>query len=160
MTSIKAQVLNALHSRAVVYAIFTMLPIVIMIVGEQIALPAFVFEHLMVILVVAAAVAAFVVSPAVITAAGGPGDPVKGAQVYATLKCNVCHKINGTGGPVGPDMSTVGVMRDAAWLAKYLPNPVVLDPKNPPKMKMPPTKAKGQDLDDLVAYMLTLKVKK
>ncbi len=67
MTFIKAQVLNALHSRAVVYAIFTVLPIVIMIVGEQIALPAFVFEHLMVILVVAAAVA------------GGPGPAVASA---------------------------------------------------------------------------------
>ncbi|HEX2460432.1 MAG TPA: hypothetical protein VHJ58_09830, partial [Vicinamibacterales bacterium] len=67
MTFIKAHVLNALHSRAVVYAIFTVLPIVIMIVGEQIALPAFVFEHLMVILVVAAAVA------------GGPGPAVASA---------------------------------------------------------------------------------
>ena len=67
MTPIKAQALNALHSRAVIYAIFTVLPIVIMIVGEQLALPAFVFEHLMVILVVAAAVA------------GGPGPAVASA---------------------------------------------------------------------------------
>lgn len=111
-------------------------------------------------LVVAVAAAAFATSPTAVTAAGGPGDPVKGAQVYATLKCNVCHKINATGGSVGPDLSTIGVKRDAAWLAKYLPNPVVLDPKKPPKMKMPPTKAKGQDLDDLVAYMLSLKAKK
>ena len=110
--------------------------------------------------VVAVAAAACVVSPPVVTAAGGPGDPVKGAQVYVAEKCSVCHKINGTGGPIGPDLSTIGVKRDAAWLAKYLPNPVVLDPKKPPKMKMQPTKAKGQDLDDLVAYLLTLKVKK
>jgi signal transduction histidine kinase len=74
MTFIKAQVLNALHSRAVIYAIFTVLPIVIMIVGEQIALPAFVFEHLMVILVVAAAVAGGR-GPAVASAvSGGVGD--------------------------------------------------------------------------------------
>ena len=111
------------------------------------------------VLVVAAA-AAFVVSPTIVTAQGGPGDPAKGAKVYAALKCSVCHKINGTGGPMGSDLSTIGVKRDAAWLAKYLPNPVVLDPKNPPKMKMPPTKAKGQELDDLIAYLLTLKVKK
>jgi signal transduction histidine kinase len=74
MSSIKTQVLNALHSRPVVYAIFTVLPIVIMIVGEQIALPAFVFEHLMVILVVAAAVAGGR-GPAVASAvSGGVGD--------------------------------------------------------------------------------------
>jgi cytochrome c2 len=90
----------------------------------------------------------------------GPGDPVNGAKVYLAQKCNVCHKINGTGGPMGPDLSTIGLKRDAAWLAKYLPNPAVLDPKNPPKMKMTPTKVKGQELDDLIAYMVSLKVKK
>jgi signal transduction histidine kinase len=67
MTFIKAQVLQALHSRAVIYAIFTILPVIIVLVGAQIALPAFVFEHLMVILVVAAAVA------------GGPGPAVASA---------------------------------------------------------------------------------
>jgi mono/diheme cytochrome c family protein len=112
------------------------------------------------VLVLAAAAAAFVVPPTVLTAADGPGDPVKGEQVYAAQKCSVCHKINGKGGPSGPDLSTIGVKRDAAWLAKYLPNPAVLDPKKPPKIKMTPTKAKGQDLDDLIAYLLTLKVKK
>jgi len=99
-------------------------------------------------------------APSAAEAPAGPGDPVNGAKVYLAQKCNVCHKINGTGGPMGPDLSTIGLKRDAAWLAKYLPNPVVLDPKNPPKMKMTPTKAKGQDLDDLIAYIVSLKVKK
>ena len=82
MTFIKAQVRNALHSRAVIYAIFTVLPIVIMIVGEQIALPAFVFEHLMVILVVAAAVAGGP-GPAVASAvSGGVGDNLSAPGTY------------------------------------------------------------------------------
>jgi signal transduction histidine kinase len=67
MALVGTTVLNALHSRAVIYGIFTVLPIVMMIIGEQIALPGFVFEHLMVILVVAAAVA------------GGRGPAVAGA---------------------------------------------------------------------------------
>jgi signal transduction histidine kinase len=66
-TSVITHVVNTLHSRLVIYAIFTLVPIVIIIVGEQLALPAFVFEHLMVILVVAAAVA------------GGPGPAVASA---------------------------------------------------------------------------------
>ena len=90
---------------------------------------------------------------------GAPGDPVKGKEVFAAQKCNVCHKVNGAGGPIGPDLSAIGTKRDAAWLTKYVQNPVPLDPKNPPKMKMQPTTAKGKDLDDLVAYLLTLKKK-
>ncbi len=83
------------------------------------------------------------------------GDPVKGQKVYATAqpKCTLCHKIGAEGGKLGPDLSAVGQKRDAAWLAKYLVNPKIVDPKN----KMPAVKVKGQDLDDLVAYLLSLK---
>jgi mono/diheme cytochrome c family protein len=92
-------------------------------------------------------------------AAAPSGDPVKGMKVYADQKCATCHKINGTGGPL-VDLSAIGAKRDAAWLAKYLVNPTTIDPKNPPKIKMKPTTAKGQDLDDLIAYLLSLKGKK
>ena len=90
-------------------------------------------------------------------AAAPAGDPVKGMKVYADQKCATCHTATGK---IGPDLSAIGTKRDAAWLAKYLVNPTTLDPKNPPKVKMQPTKAKGQDLDDLIAYLLTLKGKK
>jgi cytochrome c2 len=92
--------------------------------------------------------------------AGAQGDPAKGKEVFAAQKCSVCHKVNGVGGAIGPDLGGIGLKRDAAWLAKYLPNPAALDPKNPPKMTMQPTTAKGKDLDDLIAYLLTLKTKK
>jgi len=83
------------------------------------------------------------------------GDPVKGQKIYAsaTPKCTLCHKIGATGGKLGPDLSAVGQKRDAAWLAKYLVNPKIVDPKN----KMPGVKVKGQELDDLIAYLVSLK---
>jgi mono/diheme cytochrome c family protein len=94
------------------------------------------------------------------TTAAPAGDPVKGEKVYASQTCKTCHQINGAGGKLAGDLSAIGAKRDAAWLAKYLVNPTVLDPKNPPKIKMTPTTAKGQDLDDLVAYLASLKGKK
>ena len=85
------------------------------------------------------------------------GDPVKGKQVYlnSNPKCSLCHTIGASGGKFGPDLSAVGKRRDAAWLAKYLPNPKFEKPEN----KMPAVAAKGKDLEDLIAYLVSLKGK-
>lgn len=80
------------------------------------------------------------------------GDKAKGEKVYADLKCSMCHTL-GTGKKMGPDLAKVGSTRDKAWLVKYLPSPKAENAKN----KMPPTKAKGADLDNLIAYLLSLK---
>jgi cytochrome c2 len=97
------------------------------------------------------------VSALVLIAAAAPvagaGDKVKGEKVYKDAKCSVCHKLGSTGGKMGPDLTKVGATRDLAWLSKYLANPKAENPKN----KMPPVKAKGADLDDLIAYLLSLK---
>jgi cytochrome c2 len=88
--------------------------------------------------------------------AAAAGDPVKGREVYEAQGCATCHKIGDTGGPVGPDLSGVGLRRTSAWLNKYLLNTRVFDPLN----KMPQPVIKGKELDDLIAYLLTLKSKK
>jgi putative heme-binding domain-containing protein len=44
-------------------------------------------------------------------AAAGPGDPAAGERVFFHPKgpqCYRCHQVNGRGGIVGPDLSTVG----------------------------------------------------
>ncbi|HUF46247.1 MAG TPA: c-type cytochrome [Vicinamibacterales bacterium] len=76
-----------------------------------------------------------------------------GQKIYTAQKCSICHVIAGKGGKMGPDISKVGDTRDAAWLRKYLADPKSLDPKN----KMPVVKLKAPDMEDLIAYLLTLK---
>ena len=83
------------------------------------------------------------------------GDPIHGQDIFTAQKCVLCHKINGSGGVLGPDLTAVGTKRNAAWLYEYLPKPQATKPEN----KMPPVAVKGQDLDDLVAYLLSLKGK-
>ena len=71
-------------------------------------------------------------------------------------KCQSCHSIGGQGGKManlGGKLDGVGGKRDAAWLKAY-----VADPKSKmPEGKMPKLKLSDQELDDLVAYLLTLK---
>jgi cytochrome c2 len=87
-----------------------------------------------------------------------PGDPIKGEAVFTMQKCNVCHKIGNTGGVLAPDLTNVGGRRNAAWLAKFLASPTMTDPKY--KIPMPVPNVKGADMDNLIAYLLTLKTKK
>jgi cytochrome c2 len=85
------------------------------------------------------------------------GDPVKGKQVYLNSipKCTLCHMIGASGGKFGPELTAIGKKRDAVWLAKYLTNPQFENPTN----KMPAVAAKGKDLEDLIAYLVSLKGK-
>jgi putative heme-binding domain-containing protein len=87
------------------------------------------------------------------TLAAQSGNAANGEKLYTSQKCSVCHQISGKGGKMGPELTKVAATRDAKWLAAYLPNPKSVDPKN----KMPVVKLKGAELDDLVAYLLTLK---
>jgi nitric oxide reductase subunit C len=71
-------------------------------------------------------------------------------------KCKVCHSIAGDAGKMadkGGALDGVGNKRDAAWLKSYL-----ADPKGTvPDSKMPKMKLDQKQLDDLVAYLSTLK---
>lgn len=81
------------------------------------------------------------------------GSPANGRKLYATQGCATCHKIGGKGGKIGPDLSREGTRRNAQWLAAFFKNPAARFPKG----SMPPVKGSAKDLQDLAAYMLTLK---
>lgn len=82
-------------------------------------------------------------------------DPsvVRGRELYSKLQCNGCHRIHGSGGAVGPDLSFVGKVRDRDWLVRHFDNPQAVVPGSiMPRLTLNPT-----DLDDLTNYMLSLK---
>lgn len=53
-----------------------------------------------------------------------PGDPERGAEVYRRSGgCPACHIVQGEGRGVGPELSDVGLRRNAAYLRRALMDP-------------------------------------
>jgi len=78
----------------------------------------------------------------------------KGKEIFTQKKCSMCHKIEGVGGKIGPDLSDEGDKgRSEEWLIKYFK-----DPKSTmPEAKMRPVKGTDEELKALAAYMMSLK---
>src|SRR3970040_2003179 len=78
----------------------------------------------------------------------------KGKEIYTQKKCSMCHKIDGVGGKMGPDLSDEGNKgRDEEWLIKYFKDPKSLMPE----AKMRPVKGTDEELKALAAYLMILK---
>lgn len=70
------------------------------------------------------AVARYVRSLSRVEAQEIPGDGARGRALYEGKgACSVCHIINGDGGTIGPDLSTVGLTRGASHLRQSLVQP-------------------------------------
>jgi ubiquinol-cytochrome c reductase cytochrome b subunit len=82
-------------------------------------------------------------------------DPavVRGKELYSGLGCVGCHRIHDQGGTVGPDLSFVGQNRDREWLIHHFLDPQALVPGS----MMPAYPLPEDELEDLTAYMLSLK---
>ena len=50
------------------------------------------------------------------------------AQVYQRYKCYVCHRFNGYGGTLAPDLSYEGSRAQKKWIADFLKNPQTIRP--------------------------------
>jgi nitric oxide reductase subunit C len=77
-----------------------------------------------------------------------------GKNVFDQYRCDLCHKIGGKGGTVGPDLTQEGSRRDFLWLAKQ-----IRDPKsNKPDGQMPPfPQISEAEIHALVEYLTSLK---
>jgi mono/diheme cytochrome c family protein len=98
-----------------------------------------------------------------LTAAGSATgqDLAHGAKVYADQKCAVCHSIAGKGNTKGP-LDDVGSRLKADEIREWMTDPAAMTKKTnaarKPPMRGYPDLPK-QDLQDLTAYMLSLKKK-
>ena len=90
------------------------------------------------------------------------GNADHGKQLFADNKCGVCHSIGGTGNKKGP-LDDVGARMSADDIRQWITSAPEMAAKAKAERK-PPMKAYTalgkQDVDDLVAYMQTLKAKK
>lgn len=95
-----------------------------------------------------------------------PGTPqaAHGQQVFLSHACVLCHTIRGTpaGSRVGPDLTHLASRKTIA--AGLLPNTIgnlggwIMDAQAlKPGCRMPPNQMSGSDLQDLLAYLETLK---
>jgi len=46
-----------------------------------------------------------------------------GKNLYNQNRCDLCHRIGGQGGVIGPDLSKVGSKYDTQWLVKQIKDP-------------------------------------
>lgn len=92
----------------------------------------------------------------ILAAAAGAGikELTPGQKVYQAQGCSNCHMISGIGGTTGPELTHVGSRRDREWIHEHFVDPR----KMVPNSAMPSYKQlSDQELNDLTAYMLTLK---
>ena len=85
-------------------------------------------------------------------------DAKKGAEVYANAKpaCKTCHSIGGQGGKMST-LDGVGAKYTADALKKWIRTPKEAKAGSKMITAYGPDKISDADLEDLVAYMLTLK---
>jgi len=88
-------------------------------------------------------------------------DAARGKQVYTDSKCGVCHSVAEQGNKKGPLDAVAGKLSAAdirAWITNAPEMAVKAKADRKPPMKAYPDLSK-QELDDLVAYLQTLKKK-
>lgn len=85
----------------------------------------------------------------------------RGMKVYADQKCSVCHSIDGKGNAKGA-LDSVGLKLSADEIREWIVHPADMTKKTKAERK-PPMRAypnlPKEDLDAVVAYMLSLKKK-
>jgi ubiquinol-cytochrome c reductase cytochrome b subunit len=82
-----------------------------------------------------------------------PENSVRGAEVYQSNQCSMCHTLNGEGGQIGPVLNGVRLRHDRAWVLGHFSDPE----KYTPGSQMPPFDDLSQaDLESLTDYLMAI----
>jgi mono/diheme cytochrome c family protein len=86
-------------------------------------------------------------------AADNPAAPelARGQELFETVGCRGCHKLDGVGGNIGPELDRVGARRSPDWLRQHFLEPAAVTPGS----GMPPQKFAEPDIDAIVLFMLS-----
>lgn len=57
-----------------------------------------------------------------------PGDAKRGSAVYQSAGCASCHAIDGRGGTLGPELTSIGALRGPSHLRESIVNPAAAHP--------------------------------
>ena len=77
---------------------------------------------------------------------------IDGAEVYAAHACGSCHRVNGSGGEIGPSLNGVALRRDRQWILKHFAAPQALSPGS----VMPPYRFSKTEEGAILTYLLSL----
>ncbi len=93
------------------------------------------------------------------------GDPTVGETIYrtnTTAACIACHSLGGSGGMVGPALDGIAARRDEAYIRESVITPnaklaagfeqLMVSPMPPMPLILKP-----QEIEDVIAYLLTLR---
>ena len=72
-------------------------------------------------------------------------------EIYERYKCYVCHRFNGYGGTLAPDLSYEGSRAQRAWLVSFLKNPQTLRPTL--TLRMPQFNMTDQEAATIADYL-------
>jgi putative heme-binding domain-containing protein len=72
------------------------------------------------------------------------GDTQRGAALYESNRCGGCHVVNGAGGILGPELTSIGARRGPPYLREALVTPEATHP--PGYLVVKATMADGQDV--------------
>lgn len=75
-----------------------------------------------------------------------------GEEIFSEVGCNACHKVNGEGGELGPDLSRAGFMLQTQFIFRWIMNPQSFLPKT----RMANLDLKEEDALAISLYLSTL----
>lgn len=92
-------------------------------------------------------------APRAVVAAADGADPMEGAPAYFVSVCASCHAVGGKGGQVGPALDGVADRYEPDYLRQWVADPQAVKPGT----TMPNLGLKGEQLEDILAYLGDLK---